>query len=132
ELGGIGQGVGVRWAAERVADECTAFLIEAGGDCYLAGDGPSGDGWQVGVEHPGGGPDPIAVLTVRDAACATSSIRLRSWVAGGSRVHHLVDPRTGAPGGAGLRSVTVVGAGPSMAEGWSKGLFLAGRNGMAH
>jgi thiamine biosynthesis lipoprotein len=131
DLGGIGKGLALRWAAERVAAECVAFLIEAGGDCYLAGDGPSGDGWQVGVEHPGGGPHPAAVLTVRDAACTTSSIRLRNWVAGGRRVHHLVDPRTGAPGGAGLRSVTVVGPDPAMAEVWSKVLFLAGREGIA-
>ena len=131
DLGGIGKGLALRWAAECVAAECAAFLIEAGGDCYLAGDGPSGDGWQVGVEHPGDGPDPAAVLSVRDAACATSSIRLRNWVAGGRRVHHLVDPRTGAPGGAGLQSVTVVGPDPAMAEVWSKVLFLAGREGIA-
>ncbi|HEY3089794.1 MAG TPA: FAD:protein FMN transferase [Jatrophihabitantaceae bacterium] len=131
DLGGIGKGLALRWAAERVVAECAAFLIEAGGDCYLAGDGPSGDGWQVGVEHPDGGPDSVAVLTIRDAACATSSIRLRNWVAGGRRVHHLVDPRTGAPGGAGLRSVTVVGPDPAMAEVWSKVLFLAGREGIA-
>jgi thiamine biosynthesis lipoprotein len=127
DLGGIGKGLALRWAAEAVAPECPAFLIEAGGDCCLAGDGPSGDGWQVGVEDPAGSADPIAVLTVRDAACATSSIRLRNWVAGGRRVHHIIDPGTGAPGGAGLRSVTVVGPDPALAEVWSKVLFLAGR-----
>jgi thiamine biosynthesis lipoprotein len=41
-------------------------------------------------------------------------------------VHHLIDPRTGRPGGADLRSVTVVAADPALAEVWSKVLFLHG------
>jgi FAD:protein FMN transferase len=41
--------------------------------------------------------------------------------------HHRPADRTGAPGGAGLRSVTVIGPDPALAEVWSKVLFLAGR-----
>jgi len=41
-------------------------------------------------------------------------------------VHHLVDPRTGRPGGEGLAAVTVVGPDPAWAEIQSKALFLAG------
>lgn len=131
DLGGIGKGLALRWAAEAIGDECAAFLIEAGGDCYLAGDGPSGDGWQVGVEDPRGGTDPVAVLSVRDVACATTSTRIRNWISGSRRVHHIVDPATGAPGGAGLRSVTVVGQDPARSEVWSKVLFLCGRDDIA-
>jgi thiamine biosynthesis lipoprotein len=131
DLGGIGKGLALRWAADLIAAEWSNFLIEAGGDCYLAGNGPSGDGWQVAVEDPAGAPDPLAVLSVRDAACATSSTRIRNWVAGGRRVHHIIDPWTGAPGGDGLRSVTVAGPDPAMAEVWSKVLFLSGRDRIA-
>jgi thiamine biosynthesis lipoprotein len=65
-----------------------------------------------------------------DQACATSSIRLRRWVNAGRAVHHLIDPRTGQPGGEGLLAVTVVGADPALAEVWSKALFLDGVDGI--
>jgi thiamine biosynthesis lipoprotein len=131
DLGGIGKGLALRWAVEQIRDQCAAFLIEAGGDCYLGGDGPSGDGWQVAVEDPRGYTTPVAVLTLRDLACATSSTRIRRWTSGGRPVHHIIDPRTGAPGGAGLLAVTVVGADPALNEVWSKVLFLSGREAVA-
>lgn len=130
DLGGIGKGLAVRWAAARIADTCPAFIIDAGGDCYLAGAGPDGDGWSVGVEDPRGGQQPVAVLSVTESACATTSIKLRSWTVGGKRVHHIVDPRTGEPGGAGLLAVTVVGPDPADAEVWTKTLFLHGLRGI--
>jgi thiamine biosynthesis lipoprotein len=130
DLGGIGKGLAVRWAAERVAGAGRSALVEAGGDCHMAGPGPDGDGWKVGVEDPLGGSDPVAVLSVTDLACATSSVRLRRWRSGDTEVHHLIDPRTGRPGGAGLVAVTVVGEDPARAEVWSKSLFLAGSDGV--
>jgi thiamine biosynthesis lipoprotein len=126
DLGGIGKGLAVRWAAERLAGQARSFLVEAGGDCYLGGTGPEGSGWRIGVEDPLGGAEPVAVLQLSDVACATSSIRLRQWRSGDRRVHHIIDPRTGAPGGGGLMSVTVVGPDPAVAEVWSKSLFLCG------
>jgi thiamine biosynthesis lipoprotein len=131
DLGGIGKGLAVRWAARRIAPEFPVFYIEAGGDGYFAGHGPAGLGWQVGVEDPEGGATPLAVLTVADAACATSSTRVRSWTVGGRPVHHLIDPRTGEPGRGALRSVSVVHQDPATAEIWSKVLFLHGRSEIA-
>jgi thiamine biosynthesis lipoprotein len=106
-------------------------LLQAGGDCYLAGDGPTGDGWQVAVEDPRGSSTPVAVLTLRDQACATSSTEVRHWTSGGREVHHLIDPATGEPAESGLLSVTVVAPDPAIAEVWSKVLFLGGREHIA-
>lgn len=131
DLGGIGKGLAVRWAAAQLAGHAESFLLEAGGDCYLGGAGPDGTGWRIGVEDPLGGAEPVAVLRLTDLGCATSSIRLRHWRAGDRPVHHLIDPRTGAPGGAGLFAVTVAGPDPAVAEVWSKSLFLAGADGIA-
>jgi thiamine biosynthesis lipoprotein len=100
--------------------------VDAGGDCVYAGAGNDGAGWRIGVEDPAGGRDPVAVLQVEEGACATSSIRLRTWRAGDRPVHHLIDPMTGEPGGSGLAAVTVVGPDPATAEVWSKVLFLHG------
>ena len=131
DLGGIGKGLAVRWAADALRGCAEALLVEAGGDLITAGSGPGGDGWRAGVEDPRGGQESVAVLDVTDLACATSSIRLRSWRVDGRTVHHIVDPVTGEPGGDGLLSVTVVGPDPAAAEVWSKTLFLAGRDGIA-
>jgi thiamine biosynthesis lipoprotein len=127
DLGGIGKGLAVRWASAALENAGDAFLVEAGGDLYAAGAGPDGEGWRVGVEDPRGGGEPLAVLSLADLGCATSSVRVRHWRVGGRAVHHIIDPATGAPADSGLLSVTVVGPDPARAEVWSKALFLAGR-----
>lgn len=127
DLGGIGKGLAVRWAAQKLDEVADDHLVVAGGDCSCRGRAPDGGGWRVAVEDPAGGTDPIAVLELSDAACATSSIRLRRWKADGHVVHHLIDPSSGLPGGHGLAAVTVVADDPADAEVWSKVLFLCGR-----
>ncbi|MBA3875894.1 MAG: hypothetical protein C0498_02990 [Anaerolinea sp.] len=44
---------------------------------------------------------------------------------------HLIDPRTGEPGGNGLVAVTVATRDPAWAEVWSKALFLEGHRAIA-
>ncbi len=131
DLGGIAKGLAVRWAAEAVGPIDGGLLIEAGGDCWLGGDGPSPPGWQVGIENPLTPGRPAAVLGLRDLACATSSMATRNWMVAGRPAHHLIDPATGKPGGMGLVSVTVVAADPAWAEVVAKVLFLSGRDGIA-
>ena len=61
------------------------------------------------------------------APSAPRRLRVHAWTAADGRaVHHLVDPRTGEPGGDGLLAVTVAGPDPAWAEVWSKTLFLEG------
>ena len=131
DLGGLGKGIAVGRCATELAQDRRDFLIDAGGDCYCAGQSAEGTKWRVGVEDAFGGPDPIAVLEVSDQAVATSSIRLRHWRVGESQVHHLIDPATRRPGGKGLKSVTVVAPDPVWAEVWAKVLFLSGRDRIA-
>ncbi len=126
DLGGIGKGLAIRWASEHLHQAGAHHLVEAGGDCYCAGRATDGQSWRVGVEDPRGGDQPVAVVALSDRACATSSVRTRNWKAGGRRVHHLIDPRTGRPGGEGLLAVTVVADDPAEAEVWAKVLFLSG------
>jgi len=127
DLGGIGKGLAVRWAAAHLKGAGSSVLVEAGGDLMATGGGPDGDGWMVAVENPWGGSDPAAVLRLRDRGCATSSTRVRSWTSGDTEVHHLIDPRTRRSAEIGLRSVTVVGPDTALAEVWSKSLFVLGR-----
>jgi thiamine biosynthesis lipoprotein len=126
DLGGIGKGLAVRWAAAELANAGQGYSVDAGGDCAFGGVGPDGDGWHVGVEAPADPDQLVLVLDLIDTGCATSSTRLRRWRVGGVPVHHLVDPRTRRPGGDGLVAVTVVASDPAWSEVWSKTLFLAG------
>lgn len=131
DLGGVGKGVALSRAASRMRRATQDFLIDAGGDIYASGRPCATEGWRVAVETPSGGSGPVAVLEVSGLAVATSSIRVRRWHAGGRTVHHLIDPRTGEPGGDGLGAVTVVHENPVEAETWAKALFLAGAGGIA-
>lgn len=129
DLGGIGKGLAVRWAAAHLAGTGAGWLVDAGGDGAVGGVAhveDRGAPWRVGVEDPAGGDEPVLVVETTDTAYATSSVRRRRWRADGAVVHHLVDPRTRRPGGRGLAAVTVVGGDPAWAEVWSKTLFLAG------
>ena len=130
DLGGIGKGLAARWAARALRGSATAALVSAGGDVSAVGRGPDGDGWHIAVEDPFGGTEPAAVLRVSDRGVATSSTRINSWRVGGRPVHHLIDPRTGAPAAADLAAVTVVDRDPATAEVWSKSLFIEGAAGI--
>jgi thiamine biosynthesis lipoprotein len=143
DLGGIGKGLALRWAADAVeqsvaaaTDEHSAtrgFLIDAGGDVVVRGRSGPDEPWFVGIEDPAGAPSPIAVVRLAGAeAIATSSTRIhRRTLADGRLVHHLVDPRTHEPAESGLLAVTVAGSDPAWAEVWSKALFVEGRRGIA-
>ena len=131
DLGGIGKGLAVRWAVDTLRAHSDDFLVEAGGDCYAAGRASDGGPWRIGVEDPLNPAQPIAVLAVSDRAVATSSVRIRRWTAGSSAVHHLIDPRTGLPGGAGLCAVTVVDDDVADAEVNAKALFIEGDDAIA-
>lgn len=134
DLGGIGKGLALRWSADmldralaRALNAGGGYLLDAGGD--VVGNGAAGpaEPWQVGIEDPSGGEQPAAVIrgVGRWAVATSSSSRLR-WERDGRTVHHLIDPRTGESGGAGLRAVTVSGPDPAWAEVWTKALFLDG------
>lgn len=138
DLGGIGKGIALRWAARDLDRRLAAgpaadgYLIDAGGDIVASGS-PGGTGpWTVGIEDPAGGTEALAVVAIRDrGAIATSSVRRLRWEHDGRTLHHLIDPRTGEPGGDGLSAVTVAAPDPAWAEVWSKALFLEGSLGIA-
>lgn len=135
DMGGIGKGLALRWAAERAFAALpahTGLLLEAGGDLIARGEPPA-DEWRIGVEDPAAERpsevDPIVVIGTAHGAVATSSVRVRHWIGPDGRpVHHLLDPRTGEPARGGLIAVTVAAGDPAWAEVWSKALFLLGRD----
>jgi FAD:protein FMN transferase len=131
DLGGVGKGLALRWAWDRLSPALDqpgrGALIEAGGDLVGRGPGPDGDAWLIGIDDPDGGEEPVAVVALESGGLCTSSIEISRWPGpSGEPAHHLIDPKTGLPGGHGLKSVTVAAPDPAWAEIWSKTLFLAG------
>jgi thiamine biosynthesis lipoprotein len=126
-LGGIAKGYIVDRAAKvLLAGGVTAFLAQAGGDLYGAGRKPDGTPWVSGIRDPRGKDgEMFAVLELTDHAFSTAGDYARSYVVGGKRFHHIIDPKTGYPATA-CRSVTVWAPDATTADGVDDAVFILG------
>lgn len=125
-LGGIGKGYGVdRAVALLVAAGLTDFMVQAGGDLYVAGQ--RGDRpWRVGIRDPRGTRDAFfAAAEVSDGTFSTSGDYERFFIEDGVRYHHILDPDAGRPA-RGTRSVTIMAKDAMTADALSTGLFILG------
>jgi thiamine biosynthesis lipoprotein len=108
DLGGIAKGFGVDQAVATLRDwGIRDALVNVGGDLYAIGHSEDGNAWRVGVRSPDRADKLIAMLEVEDAAIATSGDYLQYFEYHGRRYHHLLDPATGAPRAATMRSITI-------------------------
>ncbi len=104
------------WAADRAASAAAAAghcgaLVGIGGDFATAGAAPVG-GWAMKVTDDHRAPAGAGgqLIQVSSGGLATSSTTVRRWQAGGKAVHHVIDPRTGAPASSPWRTVSVAAA----------------------
>jgi len=126
-LGGIAKGYIVDRAA-RVLERAgvKAFLLRAGGDLFGAGRKPDGSRWVSGIQDPRGTDGHFfALLELEDHAFSTAGDYARSYVIGGKRYHHIIDPRTGYPATA-CRSVTIWAADAVTADAVDDAVFILG------
>ncbi len=107
-LGGIAKGYAVDRAATILREVgLTSFYVQAGGDLYAEGLKPNGEPWSAGIRDPRGSASQyFALIPLENRAFSTAGDYERSYVVGGKRYHHILDPRTGYPATA-CRSVTV-------------------------
>jgi thiamine biosynthesis lipoprotein len=99
DLGGIAKGYGVG---------IYNGLVNAGGDLYALGVSEDGDPWKVGIRHPDDPDGLVGTVEVSDRAVATSGDYIQYFQYAGRRYHHMLDPTTGEPRRAAMRSVTVM------------------------
>lgn len=117
DLGGIAKG----WIADRAVERLGPnSLASCAGDLRAVGTGPNGQGWPVGFAG--------TTLLLDDAGAATSGTARRRW---GARLHHLIDPRTGAPARTDLTEVSVLARTGLEAEVLAKTALLRGAMGAA-
>jgi FAD:protein FMN transferase len=126
DAGGIGKGLAADVVvAEIMAGGAQGACVNLGGDVRVAGCGPDGGPWTVGVWHPELA-EPVTRVGLADGAVATSTTRLRRWTVGGAPHHHLIDPRSGLPSDSDLELATVVAAEAWVAEVLAKSVILRG------
>jgi thiamine biosynthesis lipoprotein len=117
-------------------------LVALGGDLATLGEPPV-SGWQVHVtdDHRAGPSAPGQRVTIQAGGLASSSTSVRRWERGGQRMHHIIDPATGAPAETRWRTVSVAAADcvdaniastaallrEADAPGWLRGLGLPAR-----
>jgi thiamine biosynthesis lipoprotein len=124
-LGGIGKGYAIDRAVALLKGRGLAdFLIQAGGDLYVAGTN-GGQPWQLGIADPRGAHEPFATLQLGEGTFSTSGDYERFFMKDGKRYHHLIDPDFGEPAG-GCRSVTIVAGRGMTADVLSTGVFILG------
>jgi FAD:protein FMN transferase len=101
------------WAADRCAEQIAAafgcgVLVSLGGDVAVAGP-PLAEGWRIKVTDDSAAPvaAPGQTVTITSGGLATSSTTVRTWELGDRRVHHIINPATGAPASSCWRTVSV-------------------------
>jgi len=112
-------------AADRSAARLSALLgcgilVNLGGDVAVSGSPPD-EGWAVGIATScTTAPDRVdQVVAVSTGGLATSGTTARAWTRNGRRVHHIVDPWTGAPARSPWALVTTVADSCVDANAWS-------------
>jgi FAD:protein FMN transferase len=109
------------WAVDnalRTLDQAgiPAALVNGGGDLSAFGKPGPGQCWRAGIRHPWRAAGLAAVIEVHGAVATSASYE---------RGAHLVDPRTGQPGGQ-AASATVTGPSLAQADALATGLAVGG------
>jgi FAD:protein FMN transferase len=126
-LGGIAKGYIVdRAAALLHSIGLRDFLVQAGGDLYGAGRKPDASPWVSGIQDPRGPQGRyFAMIELENHAFSTAGDYARSYITGGKRYHHIIDPHTGYPAAL-CRSVTVWAPDAFIADAIDDGIFILG------
>jgi FAD:protein FMN transferase len=98
--------------------------LKLAGSGWVAAGGDVATTAPVVVGLPEGG-----TVTLDAGGLATSSVAKRTWLAGGERQHHLIDPATGAPARTPWRDVTVAAGSCLAADVAAKAALLLGHAG---
>ncbi|HVI57372.1 MAG TPA: FAD:protein FMN transferase [Luteimonas sp.] len=128
DLSAIAKGHGVDAVAACLrAHGIAAALVDVGGELHAHGRKPDGSAWQVLVEAGDEATDEApCVLTLDDAAVASSGTRWHRFEHDGRGYAHTIDPRSGAPVAHAPVAVTVVADDAMHADAWATALTVMG------
>ena len=130
DLSAIAKGYGVDELALLLTKEgFSNLMVEIGGEVRVLGESPEGKPWRIGIEQPdpeASPENPFLVLELNSGAVATSGSYRQFREAGGERIHHIIDPRTGRPVKSRLVAVTVTAKTCMLADGAATALMVMG------
>lgn len=121
DLGAVAKGLAIDMAARELAP-LHNFMVDAGGDLYVAGHNAVDERWHVGIRHPRMADTYANTLRASNCAVCTSGDYERIATDG---THHLMDGRTNAAAEA-LASVTVTAPSAMVADALATAAFALG------
>ena len=136
DFGSIAKGFGVDQLAELLrSDGHYDFLVEIGGEVVASGVRVDGRPWKVGINtpRPGASVDAVhKVVSLTNAAFATSGDYRNFFDMDGVRYSHVIDPRTGYPVANGVVSASIIAPDCTLADGLATAIMVMGsEEGMA-
>ncbi len=131
-LGGIAKGYAIDRAVSVLRENgFTDFIVDGGGDLFVAGEKQPGVPWRIGVQHPRERERLLVSMPMRDAAVVTSGDYERYFDLDGRRYHHILDLATGMPADKSV-AVTVRASDATLADAVATAIFVLGpEDGMA-
>lgn len=97
DVGAFGKGEALDRAGEVLGDK--PWMIDLGGQISVGGDMPPDGRWTVSIADPIRRDRPYLTVRLAEGSLATSGGSERDLVVDGTRVGHILDPRTGLPSG---------------------------------
>lgn len=127
DLGGIAKLYIIDAGAKRLErGGVTRAMVNGGGDVVAVGRAGAKP-WRVGVRDPRAPERLIGTLELARGIVASSGDYERSFVRGGRRYHHVLDPRTGMPA-AGPHGVTLVSKRLEALDGLGVAIMVLGKD----
>ena len=129
DLGAIAKGFGVDRVAALLRERGDEnFLVEIGGETLGVGVNAAGEPWRVGVLKPDGSTDLQGVARLTGGRAIATSGDYRNFYRDetGELRAHVIDPRTAAPVGHAVASVSVLAADCLTADALATALFVLG------
>lgn len=136
DCGAIAKGYGVDRVAKLLREHGVRnYMVEIGGEVVTKGRNPeSKSPWQIGISKPVEGADTNncdlqTVLSLENAALATSGNYRNYYEHNGRKYAHTIDPRTGCPVQHSLLSATVIAPDCATADAYATAFMVLGVDG---
>ncbi|WP_068398636.1 FAD:protein FMN transferase [Pedobacter cryoconitis] len=128
DLNGIAQGYSVDVVADYLLQKgIHCFVVEIGGEIRMKGPKPDGTALRVGIEGPAlneqSEPQLRHVISFNEGAVTTSGNYRKYLQAGGKKISHLINPKTGYPLDNQLISVTLYAKDALTADGYDNAVM---------
>lgn len=126
DLGGIAKGYTSASIMDIFADYDCSGIVSLGGNIQCTGTKPDGSDYNIAIQDPDDTSAYLGYITCTDKAVVTSGGYERYFEKDGTTYHHIIDPATGYPADAGLKSVSIISDDGTLADALSTSIYIMG------